>query len=57
MRGYHFVEEDEEEKSACPIGAQNEKDTKVLYHAYFALVITFKKLSDQFVHGNFKNGI
>lgn len=56
MRGYDFVD-DEEEKTSCPIGAQCEKDTKVLYHAYFALVLTFKKLSEQFVHGNFSNGI
>jgi len=46
MRGYKFSQDDEEEKSSCSIGAQCEKDTKVLYHAYFALVLTFKKLSE-----------
>jgi len=54
MKGYAFVE-DEDQQMPCPTGAQHEKDTRLLYHAYFSLVLTYKKLSEQFLTGHFNN--
>ena len=55
MRDYRFVE-DEEQQAPCLLGQQNEKDTRLLFNAYFALITTFKKLSEQFMQGAYTDG-
>lgn len=48
MEGYHFSD-DEEERKANSHGKINELNTKVLFNAYIALILTFQNVSESFM--------